>query len=60
MNKSVVLITGASTGLGSLFGRPRLRKGVDYFDPYPINAQYISSGRKNFSGQRDQETQHLV
>src|ERR1700688_3863509 len=31
----------AVTARTNRFGRPRLRKGADYYDPYPINAQYI-------------------
>ena len=33
-----------------LFGRPGLRKGADYYDPRPINAQCISSGRRKSNG----------
>jgi uncharacterized protein GlcG (DUF336 family) len=40
----------AVTARTNLFGRPRLRKGADYYDPYPINAQYISNGRRKSSG----------
>jgi NAD(P)-dependent dehydrogenase (short-subunit alcohol dehydrogenase family) len=74
MNKPVVLITGALTGIGravgrslvhhgsrpqrrrrsqcelTLFGRPGSREGADYYDPRPINAQCISSGRRKSNG----------